>query len=510
MQQPAEQIISREADGEPPLHKKAGDYVLSRAAERALIAVVALLLLLPCLWQPHIMAGDLSSHLYNAWLAEQLQSGTLREPGVSLAHPVTNVLADRVMEALLGKLGRSVTERIVAGAAVEILFWGAFLFVAAAAGRRCWIIAPILGMLSYGIIFHMGFLNFYLSTGFSLWLMALLWRPRSPWYWLAIPCAALALLAHALPLAWAVAALVYAHGVRKVPQSQRWSIFIAGVCLIILIQSILLTLFPTAWSLGDLIRLDGILGLTGAGQLWLYGAQYLIVVAGVLIVWSVLFLARLDRGSILPDPVVHIWGLSMLAYVLLPRMIQFPQYRYPLLFMHYRVSLFIAILFCAVVAGGPHGRSLTRFSSLLAAAFFTMLYLDARSLNRVEAQLTQLLSNLPPRTRVVAALRDSGSWRLNGLIHVGSAACLGRCWDYGNYEPSTAQFRVRASAPNGVVVDDMQIVSDMEAGEHIVTAAEAPLYSVCPATTPGGWFELRRLEAGETTCLVRIPATSLF
>ena len=95
-------------------------------------------------------------------------------------------------------------------------------------------------------------------------------------------------------------------------------------------------------------------------------------------------------------------------------------------------------------------------------------------------------------------------------IHVGFTACLGRCWDYGNYEPSTAQFRVRASAPNGVVVDDMRIVTDLEAGEHVVNPIEAPLYSVCPNTNVIGQFELRRLDAGETTCLVLIPATNHF
>src|ERR1700681_2086094 len=175
--------MSREAYAEPPPHAKAGAHGLAPAAERALIVVVALLVLVPCLWQPHIMAGDLSSHLYNAWLAQQIQDGTLREPGLSLAHPVTNVLADWGMEALLGRVGRSGTERIVVGAAVEIFFWGAFLFVAAAAGRRCWAIAPSLAMITYGIIFHMGFLNFYLSTGLSLWVLALLWRPRHPWCW---------------------------------------------------------------------------------------------------------------------------------------------------------------------------------------------------------------------------------------------------------------------------------------------------------------------------------------
>ena len=53
-------------------------------------------------------------------------------------------------------------------------------------------------MIAYGLIFQIGFLNFYLSTGLSLWMMALLWRPRLPWCWLALPLAVLALLA--LPL----------------------------------------------------------------------------------------------------------------------------------------------------------------------------------------------------------------------------------------------------------------------------------------------------------------------
>ena len=99
---------------------------------------------------------------------------------------------------------------------------------------------------------------------------------------------------------------------------------------------------------------------------------------------------------------------------------------------------------------------------------------------------------------------------LNGLIHIGSAPCIGHCWDYGNYEPSTGQFRVRAPRPNGVVVDDMRLVNQIEFGKHIVTREEAPIYSVCPSKTAAAGFEFRRLEAGETTCLVRIPATHNF
>ena len=138
--------------------------------------------------------------------------------------------------------------------------------------------------------------------------------------------------------------------------------------------------------------------------------------------WFFLFLDRLDRGSIVDDPLVHLWGLSILAYILLPRQIQFPQYKFPLAFMQLRVSFFIAVLFCAVVAGGLHGRSLTRASCLLAGAFFSMRYLDAKSLNQVEAELTRMVSALPPGQRLVSALWDTSSLQINGLLHVGSGA----------------------------------------------------------------------------------------
>jgi len=505
-------FLTKEAYPEPPPRANLGAHALSPGTNRILIALVALLLLVPCFWQPHIMAGDLSSHFYNAWLAGQIEQGKLPSQ-LSLAHPITNVLADWVSEWLLYRLGPSATERIVAGTAVEVFFWGAFCFVAAAAGQRCWIIAPSLAMIAYGLVFHIGFLNFYISTGLSLWMMALLWRPRLPWCWLAVPLAILALLAHALPLAWALGALLYAHGVRWAPKPQRVLVFLGTACLLIPAQYALLARFPAnRWSLRELVSPEAVLGLTGAGQFWLYGPEYAIVVGGVLTFWLVLFLQRLDRRSFLDDPVVHIWGLSILVYVLTPNVILFPQYQQPLGFMPYRISLFIAILFCAVVSGGAHGRSWTRVSGLLASVFFTLMYLDARSLNRVEADLAALVSNLPPGSRVAAVLLDSARSRLSGLEHVGAAACIGHCFDYGNYEPPGAAFRVRVSGPNPVVASHMAIISEIRRGEHIVTPGEAPLYSVCAPKQGNAQgdalFELRKLAAGETTCLIRMPATN--
>src|SRR5262245_45894484 len=103
---------------------------LTRPVETILVAAVALALLVPCFWQPHIIAGDVPSHVYNAWLAGLVNRG--QAPGLYLAHPLTNVLSDWALQALLLPAGRTWAERIVIGASVEIFFWGAFVFVAAA------------------------------------------------------------------------------------------------------------------------------------------------------------------------------------------------------------------------------------------------------------------------------------------------------------------------------------------------------------------------------------------
>jgi len=56
----------------------------------------------------------------------------------------------------------------------------------------------------------------------------------------------------------------------------------------------------------------------------------------------------------------------------------------------------------------------------------------------------------------------------------------------------------------------MGTVAEIELGQHIVTREEAPLYSVCPSKAPDRQVELRKLGAGEATCLVGIPATKHF
>jgi hypothetical protein len=495
---------------EVPINVDAGAHPaprMSRQIEALLILGVTIALLIPCVWQPHIEAGDLASHLYNAWLAGQIQGGAIA--GLTVAHPLTNVLSDGIMAALIGPLGPAWTARLVCGVAVETFFWGAFCFIAAANGRKPWILAPCLGMLAYGMIFHFGFLNFYISTGCSLWILALLWNPSRRAMLQAIPLAVLALLAHPLPLAWAVCVLAYVQVARRIhTEGARVFLFLTGLAALILIQTELLAAFPSDWSLGQALRMEGVLGATGALQFVLYGSKYLVIAAGMLALWFFLFLERVDRGKLISDPLVHVWLLNIAALVLIPSAIKFPQYQFGLLFISERISLFIAILFCAVIGAGGRGRAMTRLSSLMAIAFFAFVFIDVRAINGVDAELTSLVSRLPPGQRVVASLQDSAG--LNGLVHVVDWACIGRCYDYANYEPGTAQFRIRVLRRNQVVAPTITIAQEIEAGHHIVAPDEAPLYSVCPGPDSEHRLRLQRMAAGDATCGFTLPTTFQF
>ena len=53
-------------------------------------------------------------------------------------------------------------------------------------------------MLSYGLVFHLGFVNFYVSAGLCLWILGLCWNFSRKRILAAVPLAILAWMADAL------------------------------------------------------------------------------------------------------------------------------------------------------------------------------------------------------------------------------------------------------------------------------------------------------------------------
>lgn len=465
---------------------------------RRLLAI-SLLLIAPCLWQPHIQAGDLSSHLYNAWLASQIQGGAI--DGFEIVPVWTNVLTDWMMTAAVPVIGTVWSARLVIVPAVLVFFWGAFFLLKEVSGRKPWTLCPILALFAYGLVFHLGFLNFYLSTGLSLWILGLLIKPTAARVVAAVPLAVLALLSHALPVVWVAAVFAYGRIGNLVPNRWRAALVALGVAGIVAAR-MLLARFPHRWSWEQVLSFQGLASLTTVEQVWLFDAKYLLIAAGLAFAFVVLLADRLRRQGSLSDPWVHVWVLHLFGLMILPASVQLPQYDHALAYIPQRLSLFTGLAFCVAICGVKPAREVVVVSSVATVAFFAFLFVDYQAYNRMEAEVARLVRTAPPGARVVAAVLDQGV-RLNAMAHVADRACVGHCFSYGNYEAPTKQFRIRLRPGNQVNAPSVAVSQAIENGRHVVTTAEDPIYAVCGCDAANRSLCLRTLHAGERVCTVR-------
>src|SRR3984885_3221639 len=119
------------------------------------ILAISALVLIPCFWHRRIAAGDLASHMYNAWLAQLIERGQVT--GLVLDTRWNNVLFDLLVSGLGKLFSLQVTEKIAVSVCVLTFFWGAFALVSAASKRVPWSLVPLFAMVAYGYTFYMGF-----------------------------------------------------------------------------------------------------------------------------------------------------------------------------------------------------------------------------------------------------------------------------------------------------------------------------------------------------------------
>src|SRR6516162_9103141 len=172
------------------------------------VAALSALLLVPCFWHRRIQAGDLGSHIYNAWLAQLVKRHEVT--GLVLVRQWSNVLFDLLVLRVADLWGFVAAERITVSLVVLIFFWGSFSFIASVSARPPWMVTPFLFVVAYGYAFHMGFMNYYLSVGLAFFALAAAWGKGAGNWLCALALAALALLAHPIGFLVFVAVALYA------------------------------------------------------------------------------------------------------------------------------------------------------------------------------------------------------------------------------------------------------------------------------------------------------------
>ncbi len=92
-----------------------------------LIAVLSILVVVPCLWLPRIEAGDPGSHVYNAWLRRLVEQG--QAPGLYFGPQWNNMFLDVGLDWVAKLVGLPAAEKYVLPICVLIFFWGCFALV---------------------------------------------------------------------------------------------------------------------------------------------------------------------------------------------------------------------------------------------------------------------------------------------------------------------------------------------------------------------------------------------
>lgn len=437
---------------------------------------VSALLLIPCFWHTHIEAGDLGSHVYNAWLALLAEQG--RAPGVYVVWQWNNVLFDLLLFYSAKVFGFLAAEKIAVSICVLVFFWSVFALMRVIGRQSPWFLSPLIAMLTYGYIFHMGFMNYYLSLGLASLGLAYAWPLSKKGLLVAGLLCPFMLLAHPLGFLWFLGTLVYHVLWLRFPG--WWKVVLPMGALLIFLTAHLIVAHRHGWEVEW--RDTPFWRLNGVDQFRVFGDRYdwfAVIVSVFGLLATVIAWLQNRRIGFWKDRRLYLelYLISFLGTALLPENLLTDPTGGWIGALVTRLTLVSAILLLCWLASLPVRSWHVIVSGLCAAVFFTFIYQDTTFLNRMETSADQVTRQLPFGTRVLATIFAPPNSRII-FLHIPDRACIGHCFLFSNYEPSTRQFRVRVRPGSPVVTASVDDSEDMQSGTYDVQDEDLPLKQI--------------------------------
>jgi hypothetical protein len=377
-------------------------------------------------------------------------------------------------------VGIAAAQKIVVSACVLIFFWGVFAFVAEVTERPPWFLTPCIAMLAYGYSFSMGFMNYYLSLGLACFGLAILWRRRGIDWIAGGLIAALAWLAHPIGFLWLLGTLAYVKVRAKIPGWWKLAMPLAAasgfaaVCLYVAHRPTLMA----DWDRRPFYLYNGAdqLGLFGKRYFWLAGAAFFF---GLVCAGADLYSRRKENEWWRQFELsFELYAVTFCATLLIPENLRPSPEGAWIGLLGSRLTTISAILGLCVLGGiKPRKWHLAAFG-ICAAIFFAFLYQDTGWLNRLEEHAEELVSKLPPGTRVIVTIEAPADSRMEFVDHAVERACIEHCFSYANYEPSSRQFRVRVREGSPVVTSSADDAQDMASGQYEVQDEDLPIKQI--------------------------------
>jgi hypothetical protein len=463
------------------------------------VLLVSFLILIPCFWHAHIQAGDLGSHVYNAWLAMLIERG--QAPGLYLAVQWKNVLFDLLLFYFCKFFGFALGEKFAVSICVLIFFWGVFAFLRAATGRSPWFLTPVIAMLSYGYVFHMGFMNYYLSIGLAL--LALAWVCEGSVSGLIAGVLFLPLLYLAHPLGFLFFLSVAIYWFVRARMPGWWKLVlpflvIAGFTLLHIYFARNEKVLSAAWPVRPILQWNG------TDQFSLFGPVYnylVLVLVGFGLFSAVIAVhAEENSSSVWRSRIlfVELYLISFAAMLLLPQDLRPEPQGTWIGEIVTRLTVIPAIFAIGVLATlPPRVWQLVGFA-LIAVAYFTFVYRDTGVLDRMERNAQVLTRALPYGTRVASTVYSPPGYR-PFYEHLVDRACTEVCYHYSNYEPSTHEFRVRVVPDGSPLVAGTVVESeDLQFGNYEIEESDLPMKQIYQCdSTDLTILCIRELQPGE-------------
>ena len=458
------------------LYEKNATLTFLRRSRWVVLAMSAAVLI-PCFWHRRIEAGDLGSHVYNAWLAQLTEKG--QAPGLYIARRWDNILFDVLLLGLAKAAGFAAAQRIAVSLCVLVFLWGVFALVSAVTEQPPWFLTPSIAMLAYGYSFSMGFMNYYLSLGFACFGLAIVWRPRRVGWVGGAIFALLAFVAHPIGFLWLIGMTAYVRLRPRLPKGWKLALPLTAVAAFYAVRWYTLHRpeLSADWERGPWYLYNG------ADQLALYGKRYvgLAVAAfcfGVACVAANFFAPREPDLWKRCDLPFEWYAVAVCATALLPENLRPSPDAGWIGLLGSRLTTISAIFgLCILGSLKPRKWHLAGFA-VCGLIFFAFLYQDTGWLNRLEANAERLTSGLAPGTRVIVTIDAPPGSRIQFIHHSVERACIGHCFSYENYEPASGEFRVRVRQGSPLVTSSTDAAEDMASGEYEVEQSDLPLKQI--------------------------------
>jgi hypothetical protein len=466
-----------------------------------LMSAISAAVIIPCFWHRHIEAGDLPSHTFNAWLATLVQQG--RAPGLHLAPQWYNILFDLLLLYSVKLFGFAAGPKIVVAISVLTFFYGVFSFIAAVSERPPWFLTPCIAMLAYGYVFNMGFFNYYLSISLTCLGLAILWKQPQRGDWLAVILIfALATLAHPIGPLWFAGTVAYLAVRKKI----RWP------WRLILPAAIIAIFIAAHWYLENWSDFEfswperPFYVFNGLDQFVLHSARYRFVAYALLAIFIFWLASQCFQRRESPT-FSSSFFLSLELYLvafsvtsLLPQNLRDGPSSAWIGLLVSRLTIISAIFALCILSTLRPSKPAALATLACSIFFFTLLYRDTATLNRLESHAESLTSSLPFGTLVIPTLASPRDSRIPFVHHIVDRACIGHCFTYSNYEPPSAEFHVRVSPGSPLITNQAADAQEMEAGNYIVRASDPPFVDIYQCS-PTDFTILcaRTLASGEKT-----------